>query len=402
MIFSIVIPAYNEEEAIASIVERCLAQRRPIVEQTPAEEVEVIVVSDGSVDRTVEIASKYKPDIRLIAYEKNRGYGAALKCGFENARGELVSFLDADGTCDPAYFIPMINNLVENDADIVIGSRMTPTSRMPRTRKIGNAVFRTIINILADANVTDCASGMRVIKRDSLAKIYPLPDGLHFTPAMTCRAVLDSGLKITEIPMHYEERIGRSKLGVVKDGLRFLGSILDIGLTYRPLRFLGILGVLFELIAFVLGLSILRAYFSTGMIQAHIIYRLIVLLTLAVSGLGLLTLGTTAESIVQYTSGKRREHRFLGLVFLFFYRPLPALLSGLLMFLLCAVLWLPSIFEYLSTGFVTQHWSFIVTGAFCFLMGSQLISHAILIHMVNRLTEIMQERSRLSGLLGKR
>ncbi len=400
MIFSIVIPAYNEEEAIASIVERCLAQQASILEQTPIDEVEIIVVSDGSVDRTVEIAGQYKPDIRLVAYEKNRGYGAALKCGFETAKGDLVSFLDADGTCDPAYFIPMINDCFNHDADIVIGSRMTPTSRMPRTRKIGNTIFRTIINILGDAKVTDCASGMRVIRRDSLPKIYPLPDGLHFTPAMTCRAVLDSGLKITEIPMHYEERIGRSKLGVVKDGLRFLWSIVDIGLTYRPLRFLGVLGVLFEIAAFLLGLSVLRAYFATGMIQAHIIYRLIVLLTLAVSGLGLLTLGTTAELIVQYTSGKQREHRFLGFIFFFFYRPLPALLLGFVMLFLCAVLWLPSVLEYLRTGFVTQHWSFIVTGAFCFLMGSQLISHAILVHMVNRLTEIMQERSRLRATLG--
>jgi glycosyltransferase involved in cell wall biosynthesis len=359
------------------------------------------VVSDGSSDRTAEIASSFQPEITLIAYEQNRGYGAALKQGFQSAKGDLLAFLDADGTCDPSYFIPMVNTLLKEAADISIGSRMTPESSMPRTRRIGNKIFRSIINLLGDADITDCASGMRIIRRESLSKIYPLPDGLHFTPAMTCRAVLDTGLKIVEIPMKYKERVGRSKLGVVKDGFRFLWIIVDIGLTYRPLRLLGTIGLLFELMAFALGLSIVRVYFATGMIAEDIIYRFVVLLTLGVSGFGLLTLGTIAEMIVQIESEKRRQHSWIGITLLsLFYRPWPALVGGILMLLISALVTLPSVVEYLRSGFISWHWSYIVTGSFCFLMGCQLLSHATLVHLVRRLRELTEHRERLPNKTG--
>src|SRR3954453_2037528 len=96
---TVVIPALNEEGAIASTISRCLAAREEIKLATDVD-VEIIVVSDGSTDRTVEIASEFDA-VDLIVFEKNRGYGAAIKEGFAKGSGELVGFLDADGTCDP-------------------------------------------------------------------------------------------------------------------------------------------------------------------------------------------------------------------------------------------------------------------------------------------------------------
>ena len=106
MMLSITIPAYNEEEAIESILTRCLEARERIVAETDVDEVEIIVVSDGSNDRTVERATPFVESgpIKLIAYTPNRGYGAALKLGFKESKGELVSFLDADGTCAASDF----------------------------------------------------------------------------------------------------------------------------------------------------------------------------------------------------------------------------------------------------------------------------------------------------------
>ncbi len=274
MQLSIVIPAYNEEEAIAAIIESCLAAREPIVEQTPVDEVEVIVVSDGSSDDTEQIARSYEPQIRVIAYPDNRGYGAALKTGFAATCGELVSFLDADGTCDPYYFVPLVNKLIEENADIAIGSRMGPDSEMPVVRRLGNRIFRGIINWLGRARITDAASGMRVIRADRLPNIYPLPDGLHFTPAMTCRAVLDLHLSIVEVPIPYKERVGRSKLNVFVDGLRFARAIGRIALTYRPLRFLGIPGLLFIGLALCYGVGILGWYGQHREIADWLIYLL--------------------------------------------------------------------------------------------------------------------------------
>src|SRR4030095_4136132 len=98
---------YNEEEGIRSIIERTLSASNKIRSETGLSEVEVIVVNDGSHDATARIAQKYSEQnlIRLISYEKNRGYGAAIKAGFAEASGDLLSFLDADGTCDPLIFV---------------------------------------------------------------------------------------------------------------------------------------------------------------------------------------------------------------------------------------------------------------------------------------------------------
>ena len=110
MKLTIVIPALNEEQAIGSIIERCLAARPAIVAHSPVDEVQIIVVSDGSTDRTARIAAGYE-DISVIVFERNRGYGAAIKKGFQEGSGELVGFLDADGTCggpdrrDPASLL---------------------------------------------------------------------------------------------------------------------------------------------------------------------------------------------------------------------------------------------------------------------------------------------------------
>jgi len=115
MRLTIVIPALNEEAAIGATIERCLDARREIVDQSPVDDVEIIVVSDGSTDRTAEIASGYG-DVRVIVFETNRGYGAAIKKGFEEGSGDLVGFLDADGTCDPQFFATLCRALIDEQA----------------------------------------------------------------------------------------------------------------------------------------------------------------------------------------------------------------------------------------------------------------------------------------------
>lgn len=235
MKLSIIIPAYNEEQSIGSTIERALKARPGIVKNTGIEDVEIVVVNDGSVDNTKNIAARYE-DVVLVSYERNRGYGAAIKQGFDKASGDLLSFLDADGTCDPELFTDLVNVLIKNNADIAIGSRLGPGSKMPKMRRIGNIIFAKIINYFGNTRVVDCASGMRVLRRSALEKLYPLPDGLHFTPAMTCRATMGEGIKIVETPIEYAEREGKSKLNVVKDGLRFLRIILEMALHYKPFK----------------------------------------------------------------------------------------------------------------------------------------------------------------------
>jgi glycosyltransferase involved in cell wall biosynthesis len=389
---SIIIPAYNEEEAIAAIIERCLAERDNIVRETPVSDVEVIVVNDGSKDRTAEIAAQF-PEINLVSYEKNKGYGAAIKAGFDKATGTLVAFLDADGTCDPRYFIDMCRKLIEEDADIVIGSRMTPGSRMPFIRKVGNRFYALLINLLGNTSITDSASGMRVIKKSSLKKIYPLPDGLHFTPAMSCRAVLDHNLSISEIPMTYEERVGRSKLGVVQDGMRFLKTIVDIALTYAPFKFFGITGIGLFLMGFFYGLYPLLYYVRFRLVPDYMLYRLLTVTVLIVTSFGFFTVGIISDEVIQLLyKRKRREKGFKAVL----YRSLSQrklIMSGIAVLGLGVILNYKTIWEYFSTGRIDIHWVYVITGALLIMVGLQAIALGIVRRILALLRRAEEENS---------
>ena len=200
MRLGIVIPALDEEESIGSTIERTLVATPGIVDSSPVTSVEITVVSDGSTDRTVEIARGFGERIQLIVFDENRGYGAAIKAGWEAMPdADVVAFLDADGTCNPAFFGPLTAELVARNADIALGCRLTEGSRMPWIRRFGNRLFALLLARLASSEVRDTASGMRVIRRSALPNLMPLPDGLHFTPAMSARALLGDGAEGVDV-----------------------------------------------------------------------------------------------------------------------------------------------------------------------------------------------------------
>lgn len=240
-VLSVVIPALDEEDGIADIIERVLSVKEPLA-AVGVSDLELIVVDDGSTDRTPEIIRTY-PEVVLIQHPINRGYGAAIKTGFRDAKGTLLAFLDADGTYPPEYFPQLCEPIVKGEADLVTGTRMVrDDSGMPITRYIGNTIFATLVSVISGRKVTDSATGQRVLKKELLEILYPLPDGLNFTPVMTTRAMHED-IEIVEVPIKYEERVGDSKLSVVKDGLRFLNTILMTALTYNPARIFGLVGV---------------------------------------------------------------------------------------------------------------------------------------------------------------
>ena len=294
---SVVIPALNEEDGIATIMQRVLA----VGPQLPAVGVaglELIVVDDGSSDRTAEIV-RATPGARLVQHPANRGYGAALKTGFQAARGDLLAFLDADGTYPPEYFPQLCATLLRDGYDIVVGSRMAGAeSEMPWTRRVGNMLFAGLISLISRQRITDSASGMRVFRRATLEKLYPLPDGLNFTPIMTTRA-LHEDIRMVETPIPYHERVGRSKLSVVRDGTRYLQTITWTALNYNPVRILGGLWVaalgLAGVIALGAFLARLSGVTSVGPLGAFALFSMLVL---TVTGVSLFNLGATFNYLV--------------------------------------------------------------------------------------------------------
>lgn len=234
----IVIPALNEEANIENIIERCLAARKEIIANSPITEIAITVVSDGSTDRTAELAAHHTSEIQLIVFPRNRGYGAAIQHAWHESDAHFLAFLDADGTCDPRFFAILAQALWNEHADIALGCRLNASSKMPRLRQTGNLLFAGLLTLLSGQRVRDTASGMRIVRREAFHRLRPLPVGLHFTPAMSARALLDreAHIKLVEIDMPYYERVGESKLNTGRDGLRFLGIITKTALIYRPVR----------------------------------------------------------------------------------------------------------------------------------------------------------------------
>jgi len=294
---SIVIPAYNEEDGIQAVMNRVLSIRSALA-QAGVEEMELIVVDDGSHDRTAELVAA-TPGVRLLQHKRNGGYGAALKTGFAAARGELIGFLDADGTYPPEHFPALCRKALAEDADIVIGSRMAGAeSRMPLVRRVGNFIFAHLVSLVSAHRISDSASGMRVFKKAILQRLYPLPDGLNLTPVMSTRA-LHEGLKMVEVPIPYSERAGRSKLSVVRDGIRFGQSIVWTALTYNPVRQLGFIGLACLAVTAAVGLAlvILRVQGVTTLGPLGV-FALFAATTLGVAGVSIFSLGATFNYLV--------------------------------------------------------------------------------------------------------
>jgi glycosyltransferase involved in cell wall biosynthesis len=382
----IVIPALNEEASIDDIITRSLKARAAIMAGSPVTEVDITVVSDGSTDRTVERAGRYADRIQLIVFEKNRGYGAAIKEGWTRSDADLLGFLDADGTCDPEFFAVLCRALERDGSDVALGNRLHARSRMPVLRRVGNFVFAHLLTLFSAVRVRDTASGMRVVRRASLPKLMPLPDGLHFTPAMSARAILDSDLKISEEDMPYHERTGDSKLKVWKDGVRFLKTILESAFLYRPSGPLEIIGLLSLGVAILLMIFPTLYYFRTRTVAEWMIYRFVV------SSL----LGTSAGLLFCAAHVSRR---MVNLVLFHRRRAVPRDLLGrvldsdvfwyfvLFLFILGGLLVLPSFKELVLTGATYEHWSRFIVMSFLYSIAIILIGTRIIDYSLNLLAD---------------
>jgi glycosyltransferase involved in cell wall biosynthesis len=384
----IAVPALNEEASIARVIEQCLAARHAIVAETPVTDVEITVVSDGSTDGTVERARAFGGRIHLIVFERNRGYGAAIMEAWRQSDADLLAFLDADGTCDPRWFTALCRELVARDAHIALGSRMHKDSRMPFVRRIGNVIFAGILTAFGTSRVRDSASGMRVIRRTSLPRLMPLPTGLHFTPAMSARAILSDDLRVVEVDMPYQEREGRSKLRPIKDGIRFLRVILAAALVYRPSRPLRMLAYVFLASAVFWAL---RLGWQLGRFQAWqewMIYHFVVVQLSLVASALLFTAGHLGDKAVDVmlSSGRSNRRSRLGRLLAhrwFWLLPLALVVLG-------TIAIGPATVDYVRTGKLepaTHHWSRFFVMSFAYSLAFIIASARLLDITLDLVTE---------------
>lgn len=388
MIFSIVIPAFNEEGSIEEICKRVLHTREDILRQMrDISDVECIVVDDGSQDRTLEILSRFK-NIKVIHHETNGGYGAALKDGFRTARGDYIAFLDADGTYPPEFLPELLKVSLENNADIALGSRLNgQRNGMPLQRYIGNKFFAWLLSWIVNQKISDTASGMRVVKKAALKRLYPLPDGLDLTPAMSTRA-LHENLKIIEIPMPYEERVGASKLNAVVDGFRFLNTILKIARLYNPLKFFGAIGLLLILFAGMLSIKPIHHLLAYGSMEQITPYRFFAIMVSLLAGMNIVHFGAFSNNVLALLHGRKPNGHDFWQKYIFKERIMATLdRVGLVLILLAFVLNVAPLMTYLQTRSITVSWPYIFGTVLLFLMGLQLFMGTFLIKIIAELRE---------------
>lgn len=385
VILSVVIPAYNEEHGITEIAERVLSVRADL-KRAGVSELELLVVDDGSKDRTAQVAAKIK-GVTLIRHPINKGYGAALKTGFAQAKGELIGFLDADGTYPPEYF-PKLCQSALNGSDLVIGSRMAgEDSKMPLTRRLGNFFFAGLLSILGRQKVTDSASGMRVFKREILEHIYPLPDGLNLTPVMSTRA-LHERIKIEEVPIPYSERVGRSKLSVIRDGRIFLQSMVWTAMSYNPVRILGLIGLgglgIAGIVTLILIVQRLNGVTSLSPLGVAALFLGMIS---AIAGINIFALGITFNYLVALFYKKPIRQGLFGKPI--FKSPLDQHFGwmGILAMVVGVAVGVISLVLGIQGWVLERLWFYLLGSAMIFLVGIQLAVYWLLLRILEELSQ---------------
>lgn len=249
----VVIPAYNEERFIGSVVLRSKQYAET-----------VIVVDDGSSDDTALVAEK--AGAHVIIHETNKGKGGALNTGFEYARqfgADAVVTIDADGQHDAEEISAVVSPVLKEQADIVIGSRyLEATSDVPQHRVIGHIAFNFLTNQVSGTDVTDSQSGFRAFSPQSIQKIKFSSSGFSVESEMQFLA-REHSLKVAEVPItiFYHDPPKRS---VISHGLSVLNGILGLVGQYRPMLFFGFTGLSILLAGLVVGLWVADVFYKTS------------------------------------------------------------------------------------------------------------------------------------------
>ncbi len=249
---SIVIPFYNEREAAEEVLASILGAgiRTPF---------EIVAVDDGSTDGTAEAleAKAEEGSVRLIRHERNLGYGAALKTGIREAAAELVATIDGDGSYPADRFDDLVS--LSSEHDMVVGARVTGVRQEPVLRTWVKGFIIRMLKLLADVDVPDLNSGLRLARRSQVMRYFHLlPDGISFTSTLTL-ILLSEARPVKFVPVDYFARKGASKFHPMRDTLGILILILRTFLYFNPLKVFLPASIALFLLALAVGIGSVAA-----------------------------------------------------------------------------------------------------------------------------------------------
>ncbi len=286
---SVVIPCFNEEKTL----EKCVHRVLDIADVTLR--LEIIIVDDASKDRSLSIAKELEseyPEVVVLAHEVNQGKGAALRTGFKKASGDFVAVQDADLEYDPNDLKKLLSPLINDEADVVLGTRFLSTGAhrvLYFWHYMGNRLLTFISNIFTDLNLTDMETCYKVFRRDVIQSIDIKENRFGFEPEIVAK-VAHMRLRIFEMGISYQGRTYEEgkKIGV-KDGFRAIYCIFRYNAHKAPLPvqfllyvFIGGLAAMVNVLAFVglfsVGMKVSFAAPAAFIFAAVINYLLCILL----------------------------------------------------------------------------------------------------------------------------
>ena len=221
--YSFVLPAKNESVSVGTTV-RLIREMFPVAE--------IIVVNDGSIDSTEELARQAGADVLSHPYSK--GNGASVKSGARAAKGDVIVFMDADGQHDPKDITSLLS-AIDEGYDLVVGARQSG-SQASIGRGLANSFYNKLATYMTGHKVEDLTSGFRAVRADKFKEfLYLLPNGFSY-PTTSTMAFFRAGYSVKYVPIHAAQREGKSHIKPLKDGMRFLLIIFKVGTLYSPLK----------------------------------------------------------------------------------------------------------------------------------------------------------------------
>ena len=224
MKLTIVIPVYNEKKTIEEILKQVMAVKIPKINK------EIIIVDDKSTDGTREILKKIKkrpPRLRIIYHSQNRGKGAAVRTGFQNANGDILLVQDADLEYDPHDIPKLLEPIQKEKAEVVYGSRFTGERRnMLFWHMVGNRFLTFLVNLLYNTTLSDMEVCYKLFTKKALKNVKLKENRFGFDPEITVK-ILKKGIRIYEVPISYAGReFEEGKKIKWKDGFRILWVLI--------------------------------------------------------------------------------------------------------------------------------------------------------------------------------
>jgi len=244
---SIILPAKNEAAALADLLPR-LRLAQP--------DAEIIVVDDGSTDNTQRLCAEH--DVKVARQTYSMGNGAAIKRGTREASGDILVFMDADGQHDPALIATLLQRL-DQGYDMVVGARDW-SGQAGVGRGLANTLYNWLASRMTGFAVKDLTSGFRAVRADKFREfLHLLPNGFSY-PTTCTMAFFRSAYAVAYEPIPVHQRVGKSHIRPIKDGIRFLLIIFKIATLYSPLKLFAPVSVVF----FLLGLGNYAYTFATA------------------------------------------------------------------------------------------------------------------------------------------